>query len=406
MAFFAARQPILDVDKNVYGYELLFRTGTDNVFPDIDQEKATSKMIEVLQFDLGLDKISSGKFAFINFTEQSILKSYPSLLPKDKVVIEILETVNPTNEIYTEVKRLSEEGYIIALDDFIHSQEWEPFYTLCKIIKVDCLDISEEELKEVVKLKDRHPHIILLAEKVESYAEFTRYIDLGFDLFQGYFFSKPELMKNASMSSSQTLLSSLLSEMAKEEPNVALVTKELETDPSLSFKVLRYTQSPKFNRGGKIKNIRHAVLMLGKAELERVIMLLFAASLGDDKPSELIKLSMHRAKFCENLAMMLPSKEHVSSAFLVGLLSLIDAMLDTNIDELIGQMPLADSIKEPLVKDKGWLAEVILVCEIIEKGEWEKLDSSCHIMKLDYDKVITAYAESATWAEDRLALLI
>jgi EAL and modified HD-GYP domain-containing signal transduction protein len=229
---------------------------------------------------------------------------------------------------------------------------------------------------------------------------------LGFDLFQGYFFSKPELMKNASMSSSQTLLSGLLSEMSNEEPDLARVTRELETDPSLSFKVLRYTQAPKFNRGGKIKNIRHAVLMLGRAELERVIMLLFAASLGDDKPSELIKLSMHRAKFCESLAMMLPSKEHVSSAFLVGLLSLIDAMLDTNIDELISQMPLADSIKEPLVKDKGWLAEVILVCEIIEKGEWEKLDSSCNTMKLDYEKVIAAYAESASWAEDRLALLI
>jgi EAL and modified HD-GYP domain-containing signal transduction protein len=169
MAFFAARQPILDVNKNVYGYELLFRTGADNVFPDIDQEKATSKMIEGLQFDLGLDKISSGKFAFINFTEESIIKSYPRLLPKDKVVIEILETVNPTDEIYTELKELYDEGYVIALDDFIHNEQWERFYEICKIIKVDCLNILEDELTEIASLQKRHPHILLLAEKVESY---------------------------------------------------------------------------------------------------------------------------------------------------------------------------------------------------------------------------------------------
>lgn len=406
MAFFAARQPILDVNKKVYGYELLFRTGTDNVFPDIDQEKATSRMIEGLQFDLGLDKISSGKFAFINFTEQSILKSYPSLLPKDKVVIEILETVNPTDEIFAELQKLSNDGYVIALDDFIHAEAWERFYEICQIIKVDCLNISEDDLKQVVKLKQRHPHIILLAEKVENYAEFTRYISLGFDLFQGYFFSKPELMKNASMSSSQALLSSLLIEVSKEQPDFALISAKLETDPSLSFKVLRYTQSPKFNRGGKIRDIRHAVLMLGKTELARVIMLLFAAYLGDEKPSELIKLSMHRANFCENLALMSSKDEYLSSAFLVGLLSLIDAMLDTNIEELIGNMPLDDSIKEALIENKGWLAQIILVCQVIEKAQWEKLDKACANMQLHYDAVLAAYADSAIWADDRLALFI
>ncbi|MFT7505925.1 MAG: EAL and modified HD-GYP domain-containing signal transduction protein, partial [Gammaproteobacteria bacterium] len=364
MAFFAARQPILDVNKNVYGYELLFRTGADNVFPDIDQEKATSKMIEGLQFDLGLDKISSGKFAFINFTEESIIKSYPRLLPKDKVVIEILETVNPTDEIYTELKELYDEGYVIALDDFIHNEQWERFYEICKIIKVDCLNILEDELTEIASLQKRHPHILLLAEKVESYQEFTRYLDLGFDLFQGYFFSKPELMTNASMSSSQALLSSLLTEITKDQPNIKLITSKLEMDAGLSFKVLRYTQSPLFKRAGKIESIRHAVIMLGEAELERIIMLLFAASLGHDKPNELIKLSMHRAKFCESLAVISRTKDNISSAFLVGMLSLVDAMLDASIEDLIGNMPLSDSIKKALLTKTGWLAEAVLICEI------------------------------------------
>jgi EAL and modified HD-GYP domain-containing signal transduction protein len=406
MAFFAARQPILDIKKKVYGYELLFRTGTDNVFPNIDQEKATSKMIEGLQFDLGLDKISAGKFAFINFTEESILKSYPNLLPKEQVVIEVLETVKPTSNIYEALKKLSQEGYVIALDDFIHSEEWEPFYTLCKIIKVDCLNITTEQLSDIAKLKIRHPHIVLLAEKVESYEEFARYIDLGFDLFQGYFFSKPEVMKNVSMSSSQSLLTSLLNEVTRLEPDVKQITTLLETDAGLSFKILRYTQSPLFQRGSKIESIRQAVVLLGKAELERFIVLLFAASLGQDKPSELIKLSMHRAKFSETLALLSHKKNQESSAFLVGMLSLIDAMLDANIEELIGNMPLSDNIKDALLVHKGWLANVILVCEIMEKGQWNKMDKACAIMKLEYDDVVCAYEDAAIWAEQRLSMLL
>ncbi len=406
MAFFAARQPILDVDKNVYGYELLFRTSTDNVFPDVDQEKATSKMIEGLQFDLGLDKISSGKFAFINFTETSILKSYPSLLPKKQVVVEVLETVEPTRAIYVALKKLANLGYVLALDDFIHTDQWEPFYAFCKIIKVDCLSITPEQLDQIITLKARHPHLTLLAEKVENYEEFTRYKALGFDLFQGYFFSKPEVMKSVSMSSSLSLLSNLLNEVTKEDPNINLVVKLLELDPALSFKLLRYTQSPLFQRSRKIESIKQAAVLLGKAELERFIMLLFAASLGADKPTELIKLSMHRAKFCEYLALQKQKKHQLSSAFLVGMLSLIDAMLDANIDDLIGDMSLSDNIKDALLQHKGWLADVLLICQIFEKGDWKKIDKVCSLLKLDYQELIKLYDDSAKWAEEHVKLLI
>lgn len=406
MAFFAARQPILDIDKKVFGYELLFRTSTDNVFPDIDEEKATSKMIEGLQFDLGLDKISSGKFAFINFTEQSILQLYPKLLPKQKVVIEILETVRPTPEVYEQIKVLFDNGYTIALDDFIHSEAWEPFYELCKIIKIDCLDISSEQLNEIANLKTRYPHIVLLAEKVETYEQFKEYKKLGFTLFQGYFFSKPEVMKSVSMSSTQSLLASLLNEVTQDEPNIGQITKLMEIDVALSFKVLRYTQSPLFQRRKKIDSIRHAIVMLGKKELESFTMLLFAASFGENKPSELIKLSIHRAKFCEQLALLSDKKDQVSSAFLVGMLSLIDAMLDANIEDLIGEMSLADKIKQALLVNKGWLANAVSLCKLMEKGDWQQLDKACALMNVDCDEVAKVYAESGEWAEQRLTFII
>lgn len=405
MAFFAARQPILDIDKNLFGYELLFRSSAKNVFPDIDEEKATSKMIEGLQFDLGLDKIAQGKFAFINFTEQSILQSYPLLLPKNKVVIEILETVKPTEAIHAKLKILFDEGYTIALDDFIHSNEWEPFYKFCKIIKVDCLNITAKQLDDVTKLKIRHPHIVWLAEKVETYEQYKDYAALGFTLFQGYFFSKPEVVKNVSMSSTQALLASLLNEVMQKEQNVNQITKLIEIDVALSFKVLRYTQSPIFKRRQKIDGIRQAIVLLGEKELENFVMLLFAASLGENKPTELIKLSIHRAKFCEQLAVISNKKDQMSSAFLVGMLSLIDAMLDANIEELIGNMPLSENIKQALLVNKGWLANVILLCQIMEKADWKKLEKACVLLKINCDEVTQAYENSALWTEQRLTLL-
>ncbi len=405
MAFFAARQPILRTDKSVYGYELLFRSGNENVFPDIDEEKATSKMIEGLQLDLGLDRIADGKFAFINFTEESILRNYPDMLPKQKVVIEVLESVKPTRQVFHALKELSDEGYILALDDFVHGYEWEDFYSICSIVKVDCLAIRPEQLSEIIALKKRHPHLLLLAEKVENYKAFAHYQSLGFDLFQGYFFSKPEVMRSVTMSPSQSLLTSLLNELSKPDHSIANVTQLLEADVAVSFKLLRYVQSPIFKRRGNIESIKQAVVLLGKAELERFVMLLFAASVGDDKPTELIRLSMQRAKFCESLARLSGRQAEDSSAFLAGMLSLVDAMLDTPVTDLLATLPLSQNIKMALIEHKGWLADLITMCKLFEKGNWPKIDKASKSLSISLNDLVVAYYESTEWSNDRLNLI-
>ena len=405
MAFFSARQPILTTDKKVFGYELLFRSGTDNVFPDVNEETATSKMIEGLQFDLGLDKISSGRQAFINFTESSILKAYPNMLPKHKVVVEVLETVRPTKAVYAQLEALAAEGYKIALDDFVHSPQWEPFYKLCAIIKIDIQFISEEQLNAILDVKKRFPQITLLAEKVETYDEFNRYAALGFELFQGYFFSKPEVIERVSLSASQSILSSLLSEITKPDLDIKRITQLFEIDVALSFKLLRYTQSPLFQRRRKIDNIKQAIVLLGQKELKRFVMLLFAAVFGDGKPTELLKLSIHRAKFCERYAEQADLPEELSSAFLVGMLSLIDAMLDSQIDELITNMPLSDSIKQALLQNTGKLAEFVALCKHIEQGNWQDIDQSTQANQIGIDDTLALYKESGEWAEQQLQVM-
>lgn len=405
MSFFSARQPILDTDKNIFGYELLFRISSDNIFPDVDEEAATSKMIEGLQFDLGLDKIASGKWAFINFTEQSLLNAYPNMLPKEKVVVEVLETVTPTPVVYKQLQTLAIEGYVIALDDFIHSDAWEPYYKFTQIIKVDCKFISQTELDDILDVKARFPHIKLLAEKIENYKEFIRYEKLGFELFQGYFFAKPEVIKSVSLSSSQSVLSGLLSEVTKKVPNFAQITKLFEIDVALSFKLLRYTQSPIFKRRKSIDNIKQAVVLLGHTELERFVMLLFAATIGEGKPTALIKLSIHRAKFCEQFAERAKFDKEVSSAFLVGMLSLIDAMLDAELEQLISAMPLSDSIKEALVLHQGLLSEFIALCQYCETGDWEAMEAAGEKYNITLDELLTIHQDAELWANERLSAL-
>lgn len=405
MAFFAARQPILNADKLLVGYELLFRTSTDNVFPDIDQEKATSKMIEGLQFDLGLDKLSSGKQAFINFTEQSILHTYPSMLPADKVVVEVLEDVRPTRAIYKELRRLYDQGYTIALDDFVHGDKWEPFYKICSIIKIDCQEISPEELKSITNLKTRHPHLKLLAEKVENYEEFKQYKKLGFELFQGYFFSKPEVIKSVRLSTNQSTLAALLNEIQQPDISFDKITRLIEIDVGLSFKLLRYTQSPVFQRRKKIENIKQAVVLLGKSELERFVTLMFAATVAIGKPEELLKLALHRAKFCELAASKMSIGEDSASAFLVGMLSLIDAMLDSEIHELLNNMPLSNNIHKALIEKKGYLALLVDLSRHLETGNWQQVDIGAKNLDVDPAEVMISFEDAADWAEQHISMV-
>ncbi|MGQ8366814.1 EAL and HDOD domain-containing protein [Glaciecola sp. 1036] len=402
MAFYAARQPILDINKELVGYELLFRTSLENIFPQVDEEKATSKMLEGLYLDMGLDKIAEGKKAFINFSKQTLLNGFATLLPKDKIAIEILESVQPTQAVFFHMRELHQMGYTIALDDFIHGELWEPFYPYCNIIKVDCLSITDTDLMMTVEVAKRHPHIQLLAEKVETVEIYKKYKAIGFTMFQGYFFAKPEVIKSVSLSTPQAVVSKLLAEVTKPEPDIEKITRTFESDAALSFKLLRYTQSPLFKRQRKVESIKQAIVMLGKRELERFIMLLFAAVFCEAKPNELIKLSLKRAKFCEDLAGQLSQSS--STAFLAGMLSLLDAMLDTNLPSVISKLPLTDEIKLALVREEGILAEYLKLNADIEMANWDNLKLKAKHLNLDIPTILKIHSEAADWADRQTSI--
>ena len=404
MYFYAARQPILDKDKQLFAYELLFRDGIDNVFPEVDGDEATSKMIEASRFNIGLSEFTGGKPAFINFTIETLNSHYPEMLTPKEVVVEILETVKPGKRLLAHCKDLHEKGYTIALDDYIHQKVWAHFYPYINIIKLDWQVLSLDDIKVVKDAIAAYPHIKLLAEKVETYEEYEQALSLGCELFQGFFFSKPEIVKTKSLSPSQVAMAELLYETSKPELDLSSITSVFERDVTLSYKLLRYANSPIFRRRSEISTIKQALVILGSGELQRFIALMFAVNANPNKPSELINLSMARAKFCESISEILSSQVDVSIAFLTGLLSLIDAILDEKIETVLESLPLSQSIKDPLLTKKGTMADIIKLVSLIEHADWEATDVIIDSLTLEKEQVLTAYNKALVWADEQTSI--
>lgn len=401
MYFYAARQPILDKNKNLYAYELLFRDSIDNVFPNIDGDEATSKMVEASQFNMGISEFTGNKPAFINFTLETMSQGYTTMLTNEEVVIEILETVKPGKKLLAMCQDLHEKGYTLALDDFEYKKVWEHFYPFVKIIKVDFQQSNLAEIEEIIASTFSFPHIKLLAEKVETNEEYQQAVDLGFEYFQGYFFAKPEMVKTKNLSPSQMAMAELLYETSKPEMDLAKLTAVIEHDVSLSYKLLRYANSAIFRRRSEVSSIKQALVILGSSELKRFMGLMFAANANPDKPTELIKLAMARAKFCQLIIDHMPTHLDSSIAFLTGLLSMIDAILDEELECVLEKLPLASEIKEALLTRKGVLAAVIKLVEFIERAQWDKTTMVMDKLKLTKDDVVESYNQALAWADEQ-----
>lgn len=404
MYFYAARQPILDRNKVLYAYELLFRDGLSNVFPEIDGDEATSRMIEGSQFSFGLEDFLDDKPGFINFTLDSLIKKYPSMLPKEQVVVEILETVQPGKRLLAECQHLKEQGYTLALDDYIHQPVWRHFYPFIDIIKIDFRSTDIATIKSIQEAIADFPHIKLLAEKVETNEEFQQALDMGFYYFQGFFFSQPEMMQTKALSPAQMTLAELLYETSKAELDLVKITNVFQRDVSLSYKLLRYSNSSIFKRRAEIETIKQALVVLGQVELKKFLSLLFTAQISSDKPAELMRMSMTRARFAEGLA-NIDGKVDTGKAFLTGLMSLMDAILDEPITSVMEKLPLAKEIKDALVENSGVLAEYMTLIKYYEAAQWQQANQAMSQLGIASDKVPDAYHTAVQWANEQMKAL-
>eukprot|EP00038_Savillea_parva_P009132 m.181488 g.181488 ORF g.181488 m.181488 type:complete len:408 (-) comp15274_c0_seq1:33-1256(-) len=404
MYFYAARQPILDKEKKLVGYELLFRDGVDNVFPDIDGDEATSRLIEGSQFNFGLEDLTDNKPAYINFTLETLQKGYPLLLGKEQVVVEILETIQPGKRLLALVKDLKERGYTLALDDYIHQPVWRHFYPFIDMIKIDFLTADKESIEAVIEAIKPHPHIKLLAEKVETYEKYQLALEMGFSYFQGFFFSKPEMVQSKTLPPSEMALAELLYETSSMDLNLKKITEVFERDVNLSYKLLRYSNSAAFKRRAEISTIKQALIVLGSEEIKRFLSLLFAAQVSADKPAELIRLSLTRARFAELLAISHGKLRDTGMAFLTGMMSLMDAILDEDMPSVMGKLPLTNEIKGALLHGEGLLATYLSLVKFYEQADWDNAKEIQQQLGLKPEEVPDAYHDALSWSNEQMSV--
>ncbi len=396
MNSFVARQPIFNTNKKIFGYELLFRTGMSNAFPDIDGETATSSLLSSSFFTVGIDKISNGKRVFINFTEDLLLHGIPTMFPEEKIIVEILENVPPTDAVISACQDLHEKGYALALDDFVYQKNFVPLIEIAKFIKVDFRLTPMEEIGKLVSALEKYP-CNLLAEKIETYEEFNQAKDMGFKYFQGYFFARPEILKNREISSSQLIMIKLICEINKAEFDVNNLETLINQDISISYKLLKYLNSSYFSRVQPISSIKQAITFLGEYGIRLFVSLIVAGKLAEQKPNELIRVSMIRA----NVLFHIGKELNISSneLFILGMFSLLDAMLDNSMENLVGQLPLTPNVQEALVGRTGELFPFLHLIESYETCKWECLEKEIAEINIAEDKLINFYVDAVNQAD-------
>jgi EAL and modified HD-GYP domain-containing signal transduction protein len=398
MKVYTARQAILNRKENVVAYELLYRGGPDNIFPNIDPHKATSKLIMRTHLNQGLSFITNGKPALINFPEESILNGLPQILPSDKVMIEILETVSPSDEVYQMCQNLYIQGYHLALDDFVYKPEWNRFIKLVRLIKFDIQATSLDEIAPLIKKLKNRKKLKILAEKVETKEEFLQAKKLGFHFFQGYYFCKPEMSESNDIDASQPILLCLMQECMKTPSSVKNLTSYFERDVALSFKLFKFINSGILPLTQKITSIKNALIYLGESETKKLILLFTTGILAKKKPKELTRITIIRAKFCELMASK-NMPELAEAAFMVGLFSLLDAILDQPLEKILTDLPLAPEVFEALTCDKPSALKYILnAVTYYEQGSWYNTTRNAEMVQVNYEELTDYYQSAIKWA--------
>ncbi|MGA7801649.1 MAG: HDOD domain-containing protein [Gammaproteobacteria bacterium] len=389
---FIGRQPIYDGALTVQGYELLFRSGPDNHAVVANGDQATSQVILNAFVDIGLDQLVGTAPAFINLTRNFLVRSEPLPLPPDRVVLEVLEDIQVDDTVLAAVRRLANQGYTIALDDFVFREELRPLLELAEIVKIDIRSLNRSEVEEHVREIRRYP-LTLLAEKVETYDDLAFCRELGFQRFQGYFFSRPKVITGQRIPANRLATLQLLAKLQQPDTQVAELEKLIRQDLTLSFRLLRYINSAFFALPRKIESIHQAVVYLGTNAIKTWVALLALSGI-DDKPHELMVLAMVRAKMCELLAQEISAPRH-EAFFTVGLFSALDAILDLPMEKVVASLPLADDIAAALLHREGLLGSALECAVAYEQARWDQVSFGGAAT----GQITEAYVEALAWAD-------
>ncbi len=391
---YVARQPILDKRSRLHGYELLFRMGPEAAFRG-DGDHATRCMIDNgVMF--GLEKFTGSLPAFVNCTMESLTKQLVQVLPPGTTILEVLEDLEPTPALIDACRELKSLGYRIALDDFVWKPELEPLVKLADYIKVDFMKSDAAERKALLKRLHGAP-ICLLAEKIETQADFKQACKEGFTLFQGYYFCRPELMKNRMVPANYLSQIQLLKMLREETLNLASLGELVKREPSLTHRLLRVVNSPIYALRQEVNSIELALVIVGEETFRRIATVAIASELNAGQTAEILRLAFVRARFCELAAGccgLVPSEQ-----FLLGMLSMFPAMLRVKMEELVPSLPLREEIRLALTGVPNPERSLLRWLESHEQGDWSGCDQVFKCNCFDPKKVQQYYFDAIFWAE-------
>lgn len=405
---FIGRQPIFNEHEQIVAYELLYRKNQQNNIynSSIDSDSATIDVIINSFLTIGMEEVTRGLPGFINFTEKVLMSELIEHLDIKSIVIEILEDIPITPQLIERIEQLKNLGFTIALDDFILKEDEEIYhklFPLINIIKIDfLLTPADERMYIENKIKTQFPHIQLLAEKVETRNQYKIAIQSGYSLFQGYFFEKPQIIKSTDIPPNTLLYFQIISLLKEDEPNIHLLAETIERDISLSYKLLQLVNKSSLRKSSKIRSIKQAIMMLGLTDLRRFIYILALKEDGIDDTDlsrQLMFNSLFRAKVCELLARR-HNKENFSEYFLVGMFSLIDALLKRPKSLILKQLPFSEEVLQTINDEETSMTPYLQFSIALGKLKWEEIDEFAIKFQLSKKEVKKIYMEANEWAKN------
>ena len=394
MFAFIARQPILDSGKSVFAYELLFRDGKNGSYPIHDEKK--SKYIAEQFHPLGLDDICGEKSSFITFTSETLISRFPTTLNPERVIVELADPTDNTVALFEACQHIKQMGFKLAIDDPMMVGTQHDIFPLIDIVKVD---VSKTRFDTIEKQISRYhdANVKLVAEQVNTQDNFSVCVDLGFDLFQGYFFSQPEARILRELPASKMNVVDLMGESSNPNFDVKRISEIIERDATLSFLLLKFINNPTINKRHKITSLKHALNYMGEVEIKKFIALLSLTSLGDEKPLEIIHMSLVRAKFFDLLAERRGLKNNPPIAFLVGLFSLLEGLLDQSMTDIVKQLPLSNEVNDALLGKNIEMNNYMTLVRSLESALWLNVIKQAKILNIDQKQLHVLYNQAIVW---------
>ncbi|MCM0081356.1 EAL domain-containing protein [Geomonas sp. Red32] len=406
--FFLGRQPILDRSQRLYGFEILFRSASSlNSAEFIDVQAASASVILNALSDFGFEDVLGRHKGFFNVTREMLMTDAIELLPRDRVVIELLETIAADQEVVERCHELKRQGFTLALDDHIYSPAFHPIYELVKIVKLDVLQIAKHDLPAMVE-KLRGWPLTLLAEKVESAQQYTFCSGLGFELFQGYYFARPVLLRQNKVDVGKVTMLQLMQQVMA-DADICDIEETFKQSPPLTYNLLRLVNSVAIGLRVRIKTLRHALTVLGLEQLKRWITLaLYASDSEEGVQAPLLEMAATRGKLMELLVQsqgMAGWRELSERAFMTGILSLIDVLFEDSMEDLVGKLNLVEDVRAALLRRDGNLGALLTLVEKLEQTDFASLNEQLDVCRLSHEKLLSAQIATIAWT-DRLTTSI